>query len=57
MILESDHQNVWGWHADSYLYVYLEDSFLVIKVSREEGLSPAELEEIADGLNYRQINK
>jgi hypothetical protein len=57
VILESDHQNVWGWHADSYLYVYLEDSFLVIKVSREEGLSPAELEEIADGLNYRQINK
>lgn len=56
-ILESDHANAWGRRDASYLFVYLEDSFLVIKVDQPEGLSREELNEIADSVHYSVINK
>ena len=56
-LLESEHQNAWGWYDDSYVFVYLEDSFLVLKVNLPEGITGAELEDIADSVQYSQINR
>ena len=56
-LLESEHQNAWGWYDDSYVFVYLEDSFLVLKVNLPEGITGAELEAIADSVQYSQINR
>ena len=55
-ILESNHLNAWGWHDASYLFVYLDDSFLVVKIHQEEGLTSEELDQIADSIQYSVIN-
>lgn len=56
-ILESEHENAWGHRDAAFLYVFLPDSFLVIQVENPDGLSPAELEKIADSVNFAEINR
>ena len=55
-LLESSHRNVWGWADNSYIYVYLNDSFFVVNVRNENGVSPQALEAIADHICYQNIN-
>lgn len=56
-LLESSRANAWGWRDKAFLYVYLPDSFLVIKAENPDGLSSEDLEEIADSLRYSVINR
>ena len=55
-LLESSHRNVWDWADNSYIFVYLDDSFFVVKVHQEDGVSPRDLEAIADHICYQNIN-
>ena len=43
--------------ADAYIYVYLENSFFAERVTCEAGLTDADLDAIADGLQYSLIGK
>ncbi len=56
-ILESDHENAWGHRDKSFLYVYLQDSFLVLQVDAAKGLTAEELNAIADSIHYSVVNK
>lgn len=56
-ILESFHENAWGRRDSSFVYLYLEDSFVVLQVDQPEGLDADELNEIADSLRYSAIKR
>lgn len=43
--------------ADAYIYVYLENSFFAEHITCEAGLTDADLDAIADGLQYSLIGK